>query len=572
MKNLYLSLILLSISQLLIGQSFLRSYPVGFDSQVLHLAALSDGTIAACVQSSESNLRVINTAGEIVGEPELPPLASDFSLSRRFVTDLKATENGGFIAVGGEFECDVFIHGFIAEYNAAGALVWYRYTFDYLPDENTSEILRAQINGNLLYAYAAGKVYTVDRVTGEALEITDINNTFLSFSVISDSEIYAYSDNLGWKILTYPTGEITTGELPAFADFRSIEVINFAEQLYALSGNEGDFAIYEGFEQFAYFPEADGPRGTSVFHTSEGNFGIHRHFGDQSAVYLFDETQQIQDPKIFTPQTDTRLQAATAVGQQIFVGGHEKYVPSGSFSEKQRIALLAGQNLVDDIDVPTLDLGISALTVDEPVATNYISTSFPPVTGHLYNFENIAISVTNHSSQTVDLFAVNARFSGSNFDFCTPDHVYRETIEDADLAAGQTTIIDIPDLVVSALTDTLNFQLCFWVTHPDNQPDLIGENDELCIDFTKEIISSTEYFPVENKLQISPNPATDFLFIENAAALKNYNIFAADGRELASGILENSGQMDITDLPAGIYFLRAEGESGIFSGRFVKEQ
>lgn len=579
MKNLYLSLLFLFFAQILCGQSFLRSYPVGFDSEINHIAALNDSTLVITIDFNpedlgpyySDSLRLINTDGTIRTIIETPMVDYLFGDSRNIITDLKTTTDGGFLIVGGEFECDIFLHGFIGKYDAVGTLEWNSYTFDYLPETTSGEIRRVDIKGDTLFAYTVNEIYTINSATGEALETTEIDLTFNSFSVVNEEEIYAHSNNLGWKVLTYPEGIITEAELPAFADFQVLEVINFDEKQYALSRYAGDFALFNEFEELVFYPDTIGLRGTSVFHTINGNFGIGRHFDTQSRIYLFDGTPEVVDLSVFNNPIDTRIKALTAIESQVFAGGHEKYVIENHPLGKQYVSCLFGQNIGLDLPAPILDLTVSELTVNQPVGYGYLGSNLNSDIGHRYFFEDIAITVTNNSDHPVNSFAVNTRYSLDNIIICGGDYKFQVNRNNLNLAAGESETIEIADLIVYEYYDTINFQLCFWVTHPDNQPDLINENDQRCIDFTRQIISSTENIVDKNTLKISPNPASDYLFFENIAALKNYNIFAADGRKIASGNLTNNRRIDISNLPAGIYFLRAEGEKRVFSGRFVKE-
>jgi hypothetical protein len=73
-------------------------------------------------------------------------------------------------------------------------------------------------------------------------------------------------------------------------------------------------------------------------------------------------------------------------------------------------------------------------------------------------------------------------------------------------------------------------------------------------------------------LQIYPNPASDLLHIKVEAALFNsYSVTNIMGGELFSGsIIQNTTELNIDMLPAGLYFVNLKGVNGNLVHRFVK--
>jgi len=75
----------------------------------------------------------------------------------------------------------------------------------------------------------------------------------------------------------------------------------------------------------------------------------------------------------------------------------------------------------------------------------------------------------------------------------------------------------------------------------------------------------------ENYVKVFPNPANDFLNVECKlpdAELKVFNIL---GNEVTQAKISYKGQIDISNLNKGVYFIRLQTESGIFTSRFIKE-
>ncbi|PID90278.1 MAG: hypothetical protein CSA97_03705 [Bacteroidetes bacterium] len=79
---------------------------------------------------------------------------------------------------------------------------------------------------------------------------------------------------------------------------------------------------------------------------------------------------------------------------------------------------------------------------------------------------------------------------------------------------------------------------------------------------------STPVSQVEPSFPIlSPNPVSDFLTVQGLCPRCPIRIYAASGQEVRSHALLPGGRVDVRGLPAGLYILRADGQSA----RFVKE-
>lgn len=79
----------------------------------------------------------------------------------------------------------------------------------------------------------------------------------------------------------------------------------------------------------------------------------------------------------------------------------------------------------------------------------------------------------------------------------------------------------------------------------------------------------------EGDVEVYPNPAVEQVFIESTSEnLVNCRLFAANGREVlqVSDIGQKNGQMSITKLPSGIYFLTIETQSGKKTFRKINKQ
>jgi uncharacterized surface protein with fasciclin (FAS1) repeats len=71
------------------------------------------------------------------------------------------------------------------------------------------------------------------------------------------------------------------------------------------------------------------------------------------------------------------------------------------------------------------------------------------------------------------------------------------------------------------------------------------------------------------ELSVSPNPATDFIAIENVAGL-SYQLMDISGKVILSGTTQVQNQINIADLNAGIYNIRFEKDGAVRAIKVLK--
>ena len=69
-------------------------------------------------------------------------------------------------------------------------------------------------------------------------------------------------------------------------------------------------------------------------------------------------------------------------------------------------------------------------------------------------------------------------------------------------------------------------------------------------------------------LQLYPNPATDRLMLSADMPVQRVQVFDMTGRMVMSS---TGTELDVSALPAGLYMLRAMGEAGVGSKKFIKK-
>jgi hypothetical protein len=76
------------------------------------------------------------------------------------------------------------------------------------------------------------------------------------------------------------------------------------------------------------------------------------------------------------------------------------------------------------------------------------------------------------------------------------------------------------------------------------------------------INSVQEVQDITAQIQTTPNPATTQVHIESPIKIETYTINNTSGTKLQSGVLENDNNIDISQLPQGLYFLQLQLENG----------
>jgi hypothetical protein len=85
------------------------------------------------------------------------------------------------------------------------------------------------------------------------------------------------------------------------------------------------------------------------------------------------------------------------------------------------------------------------------------------------------------------------------------------------------------------------------------------------------IPNKTAEYQSENTLMLYPNPADNILYFRSDMQGKRYNICSHDGRMLQSGVISTNNQIQIQNLPAGIYSLVVENGQVLSKSMFVKQ-
>jgi len=133
---------------------------------------------------------------------------------------------------------------------------------------------------------------------------------------------------------------------------------------------------------------------------------------------------------------------------------------------------------------------------------------------------------------------------------------------------GGIDTVDFSDLDIRFQREDL--RLCLYTTRPSKFIDKNHDNDEVCRSFFYNDIISVEPSEGHFEFSISPNPASDVILLKNTQVdwqKVTVNIINIEGKQIAT---QQSPQIDISSLPAGVYVVQAQYGGATGSKRFVK--
>jgi hypothetical protein len=155
--------------------------------------------------------------------------------------------------------------------------------------------------------------------------------------------------------------------------------------------------------------------------------------------------------------------------------------------------------------------------------------------------------------QSVDFYLADYRFDNNNQDYIIDEWTY-------------------VDLTGLGNVDSLIFSL----SSSDTGQFGINTPTYFCIDqfITTDLMTNVEEADNTPFVKLSPNPATSVLNIDIPQPSDDYNweIFSNQGQRLRTGLLTNStNRIDISTLPAGMYYLQVTADTAKLVRSFIKQ-
>ena len=88
---------------------------------------------------------------------------------------------------------------------------------------------------------------------------------------------------------------------------------------------------------------------------------------------------------------------------------------------------------------------------------------------------------------------------------------------------------------------------------------------------TFEDVTDTGISDLQSKVEIKlyPNPSADFVIIDSSVGIASWTLFDLNGKLLKQSVSEL--QIRVSDLPAGVYFLKIDTGNGVVTKKIIKE-
>jgi hypothetical protein len=222
------------------------------------------------------------------------------------------------------------------------------------------------------------------------------------------------------------------------------------------------------------------------------------------------------------------------------------------------------------------DAAITAILKDTAYAVYYPPGLFGP--GTVVAHFKAKLEITNYGLDT--LKKVNANFILTDFqDFCGKKY-YIEGFNNLQIAP-QTSQWVTTNWITNSYYSWNSYlpgtiapsSVCFWTSIPNNNSDKNHLNDVFCGNMNAIVLGeeSTLASIQNNDIQIFPNPTSDKLqvLLKNSnVELKRIWLYNLDGKLITTQA--NTQQLDMIDLPAGIYILKVETNKRVFFQKVVK--
>lgn len=140
------------------------------------------------------------------------------------------------------------------------------------------------------------------------------------------------------------------------------------------------------------------------------------------------------------------------------------------------------------------------------------------------------------------------------------------------LQPGASISLPFETLWISGIVEVDEFELCINITAPNQPMEMDLANNSSCTSLL--LIDANEPIPTPATLKLFPNPALDLLYFELPIGAKYFVVYDKLGRVVQqeqSPDISGVHQLDIRDLPTGLYHVQVQTEQGTHTGRFVKQ-
>jgi len=177
----------------------------------------------------------------------------------------------------------------------------------------------------------------------------------------------------------------------------------------------------------------------------------------------------------------------------------------------------------------------------------------------------ISPTLTINENMTYEGTGACNSFSG-NF-YLADEDLFFSNFASTDLDCENQPLNDFEMIYFHLFSGDVHFPLWLWENSQTGDWELwFGSSANISYRFVKSPLMSNQDFP-ETKMEIYPNPVSDFLFIKNSKTNSDFWLFDLTGKLISKGKINVQNKLDVSVLEKGNYILVIGNERF----RFIKE-
>ena len=550
-----------------------------YESTIYDAVPLSNGRWALAVKDLQTpfmiwedslSIVILDSTGSVINRIEIDPVLQNE------ITEMGpvwALPNGELVLKYGVGNCDAGVFGYVLQkFDVNGVPVWHL-PFDetYLPVS-----LALSPDSNLLYNAIYSRM-KIDINSGEIIwQHGTGSSNFRSMQFVPGTEDIIAGDTSGIKYYS----KMVNGDVVSY-ELSQSHNMDLGDGTFQILGQNTAGVFFgmnsESKELFRFRKDLQPalvmviPEGANEFYNqydfSDQHIAIGINFPDLE-VRLYDtlgqfiSTYENQRPGLQV--NDLKLS-----GNGVSLFGHYRSGPTAEDypdfiypnGREQGWIRFYPNAEEDSLQIHSLSV-VDIEQLELPAVDSFFSPG--PTPGTLYNITGgrFRIQVLNTGNVPVESFYINTVFNERiNYWFCGPVSAGFKYYDNTSLDPGESIWVEFEDLLAQD-QNTLPPQFCFWTSANNHLPDDMPEDDLHCIDNLVATYSQQPEF-----LQVYPNPADEELMIKipSEYAGSNWSLVDVYGRILLGGDNLYASKIDVTELPAGFYFLMI----GSFSKKII---
>jgi hypothetical protein len=194
------------------------------------------------------------------------------------------------------------------------------------------------------------------------------------------------------------------------------------------------------------------------------------------------------------------------------------------------------------------------------------------------NQDRITANVWLTRADTRGLFNIVSETEFDNTDYTSPldtewangtiaDGVGTLTFDTWDLTNGEISPAIGQNKVLHLITDNIyiDFVVTAWTQGAGGG---VSNGGGFSYQRSTDQNLNTNEFELDNKVNLFPNPSSEFIQFSGLTTKVNYTIYNILGKEVKNGIISNQEKVEVKNLNNGLYFLRLDNRNTI---KFIKQ-